>query len=71
MVSCVNHHISVLRLRVHEKYLDYILKGGNSIGEPWFELPMERSRWFDLFNPTDRTEAFIAIWGVMSYMMRA
>ncbi|MCJ1248785.1 hypothetical protein MMC30_006004 [Trapelia coarctata] len=70
MISCVNHHISILRLRVHEKYLDYILNGGDPSGQPWFELPMERSRWFDLFNPKDRREAMNGIWGVMSYMMR-
>lgn len=71
MVSCVNHHISILRLRVHEKYLDYITNGGNPRGESWFELPMERSRWYDLFKPEDRKEAMHGIWGVIGYLMRA
>jgi hypothetical protein len=74
MVSSLNHHISVLRLRVHPLYLDFLTDGvlpeKITSEVDWCSPKLQRTRWFDLFNVDDRTEAMRGIWGVMSYLMR-
>ncbi|KAF2025429.1 hypothetical protein EK21DRAFT_103961 [Setomelanomma holmii] len=74
MVSSLNHHISVLRLRVHPLYLQYLTEGSVPDGAPkapgWCSPKLRRTRWYDLFNVDDRTEAMRGIWGIMSYTMR-
>ncbi|KAJ4375297.1 hypothetical protein N0V83_002383 [Neocucurbitaria cava] len=74
MVSSLNHHISLLMLRVHPAYLQYITEGKLPGGPPsdpdWCSPKLQRTRWFDLFDIKDRTEAMRGIWGVMSYLMR-
>ncbi|KAH8727800.1 hypothetical protein GQ44DRAFT_703000 [Phaeosphaeriaceae sp. PMI808] len=74
MVSSLNHHISVLRLRVHPLYLDYLTEGVLPEGSPsdpnWCCPQLQRTRWFNLFEVDDRTEAMRGIWGIMSHMMR-
>jgi hypothetical protein len=74
MVSSLNHHISVLRLRIHPLYVRYLTEGILPEKPPsdvdWCSPKMQRTRWFDLFNVDDRTEAMRGIWGVMSYLMR-
>jgi hypothetical protein len=74
MVSSLNHHISVLRLRVHPLYLQYLTDGILPQETPseadWCSPKLQRTRWFDLFNVNDRSEAMRGIWGIMSYSMR-
>lgn len=38
--------------------------------QPWYELNVERSRWFDLFVAEDRIQAMRGVWGVFAYLMR-
>jgi hypothetical protein len=75
MVSSLNHHISVLKLRIHRLYIQYLTEGKLPEETPsdpnWCSPVLQRTRWFDLFNTEDRTEAMRGIWGVMAYMMRA
>jgi hypothetical protein len=75
MVSSLNHHISLLKLRIHPAYLEYITEGklpNEAPSDPdWFSPKLQRTRWFDLFNVDDRIEAMRGIWGLMSYLMRA
>ena len=75
MVSSLNHHISLLRLRVHPVYLQYLTDGELSEDLPldtdWCSPKLQRTRWFDLFDVEDRVEAMRGIWGVLSYLMRA
>ncbi|KAF2703123.1 hypothetical protein K504DRAFT_463754 [Pleomassaria siparia CBS 279.74] len=75
MVSSLNHHISVLKLRVHSAYVRYLTEGTLPEAPPsdpdWCSPKLHRTRWFDLFNVEDRTEAMRGIWGVMSYLMRS
>jgi hypothetical protein len=75
MVSSLNHHISVLKLRIHPAYLDYITEGKLPAEPPpdadWCSPKLQRTRWFDLFDVDDRTEAMRGVWGVISYLMRA
>lgn len=77
MLSCINHHVSIVRLRVTAQYLDFIARGGGGSGDSitnpdpaWHALPMVRSRWFDLFDPADRIQAMRGVWGVMGSLMR-
>ena len=74
MVSSLNHHISVLRLRVHPCYIQYLTEGTlpkNTPSDPnWCSPQLYRTRWFDLFDLEDRTEAMRGIWGITSYLMR-
>ncbi|KAF1963400.1 hypothetical protein CC80DRAFT_530282 [Byssothecium circinans] len=74
MVSSLNHHISVLKLRVHPLYIRYITDGTLPEGTPsdpnWCSPQLHRTRWFDLFDVEDRKEAMRGIWGIMSYLLR-
>jgi hypothetical protein len=74
MVSSLNHHISVLKLHIHPAYLEFITEGRLPHESPsdadWCSPKLQRTRWFDLFDIGDRTEAMRGIWGVMSYLMR-
>lgn len=74
MVSALYHHISILKLTVHDAYLDYILTGTPPSPFPtdpgWCSPRLERTEWFDLFNVERRIAAFRALWAVMAYMTR-
>ena len=83
MVSSLNHHVRVLKLRVHRRYMQYITHGtlpdadadadaAAGDGAPaWMTPVLHRTRWFDLFDADDRVEAMRGIWGVVAYLMRA
>jgi hypothetical protein len=75
MISSLNHHISVLRLRVHKFYIQYLTEGVLPEQAPtdshWCSPTLQRTRWYDLFSMDDRTEAMRGIWGVLAYLMRA
>lgn len=75
MVSCLNHHVSILKLTVHDAYTDYLISG--RMPEPlpedgaWCRPKLQRTKWFDLFDQGERVEAFRALWGVLAYLTRA
>jgi hypothetical protein len=71
LMSCLNHHVSVVRMRVPMSLLDE-LEGERVLpkGEVREKCVMWRSRWFDMFLVGDRVEAMTCIWGMMAYMMR-
>ncbi|KAF2477803.1 uncharacterized protein BDR25DRAFT_250046 [Lindgomyces ingoldianus] len=75
MVSSLNHHISVLKLRVHPQYISYLTYGilpEQAPSDPnWSSPLLQRTRWYDLFNVQERMEAMRGIWGIMAYLMRA
>lgn len=75
MVSSLNHHISLLKLRIHPLYLRYITDGklpeNTPLDPDWCSPKLQRTRWYDLFNIDDRTEATRGMWGIMSYLMRS
>lgn len=75
MISSLNHHISVLKLRVHPLYTQYLLEGNlpnkSEAGYAWASPVLHRTRWYDLFNVRDRVEAMRGLWGVMGYLMRS
>ena len=75
MVSSLNHHISLLKLRVHPLYLRYLTEGNLpediQADATWCSPQLQRTRWFDLYDVEDRAEAMRGIWGILSYLMRA
>lgn len=75
MVSSLNHHISVLKLRVHRLYLQFLADGElpmtEDLGTAWWSPKLQRTRWFDLFDVEDRKEAMRGLWGTMAYLMRS
>lgn len=74
MVSSLNHHISILKLTVHEAYVDFLVSGAMPNPRPdnarWCRPKLQRSRWLDLFDMEQRVEAFRDLWGVMAYLTR-
>jgi hypothetical protein len=70
LISSLYHHVSVLKLRVHESYLDYLTDGILPSCVPadnsWSSPTVQRTRWFNLFAAEDRAEAARGIWGVMA-----
>ncbi|OQN99178.1 hypothetical protein B0A48_15027 [Cryoendolithus antarcticus] len=74
MVSSLNHHISILKLTVHDAYLDYLAGAGFPSVPPlesdWSTPRLQRSKWFNLFDADDRVEAFSALWAIMSFLTR-
>lgn len=74
LLSSLNHHLSILKLRVHAAYTEYLLSG--TLPDPlpqdpgWCRPVLQRSKWWDLFEMEERIEAFRAVWGVMAYLTR-
>ncbi|KAF1985707.1 hypothetical protein K402DRAFT_446855 [Aulographum hederae CBS 113979] len=75
MLSSLNHHISLLKLRVHRSYTDFLTTNefpSESIPQDpeWCKPRLQRTRWYDLLQPDDRVEAMAGLWGVIAYLMR-
>ena len=77
MLSSINHHLAILHVRVHRRYLE-ILTSGESLfppdsdvaDNPWYVLKLRRTRWYDLFDANERLEIFKGVWRIFHYMMR-
>ena len=71
IVSCLFHHVSVLRVRVPDRLLA-VLEGADDdvTARTWKKLELRRSRWFDLFKIDERVAAMELVWSMMSYLMR-
>jgi hypothetical protein len=77
MVSSINHHLAILHLRVHRRYLDMLTTGESewpadtdSTGQGWDELRLRRTRWYDVLDGEERVEAFQGVWRIFHYLMR-
>ena len=74
MVSSLNHHISILKLTVHWAYVEYTkteeMPQPVPEDENWCRPRLQRTQWYDLLDIQERVEAFRALWGIMSYLMR-
>ena len=64
----MNHHLSIVRTRVPDKYLRDLTSGSDAdLDEPLAQL---RSPWYDLLTINGRLEAMRAIWGVLGWLLR-
>ncbi|CAG7923590.1 unnamed protein product [Penicillium olsonii] len=75
MISSINHHVSILHLRVHRRYLDILTDGHSdyptdSDEQPWHVLKLQRTRWLDLFDVNDRIEALQGVWQLFHHQLR-
>lgn len=77
MISSINHHFSIIHLRVYDEYLQWLATGKvdtasseGGLASSWRSLVLRRTRWFDFFNPVDRSEGFDGLWAVLTHMMR-
>ncbi|KAK4889977.1 hypothetical protein LTR27_011307 [Elasticomyces elasticus] len=68
MVSSLNHHVSIVKLTVHDAYTDSLVAGTSLECLP--KPTLQRSQWFDLIDQQQRVEAARGIWGVMAYLTR-
>lgn len=77
MISSLNHHFSVLHLRVHPNYLAWLETGKaqpldqDKSEHPWQSLVIRRTRWFDMLKPEDRAEGLEGLWALNGWMMRS
>ncbi|KAL8852611.1 MAG: hypothetical protein Q9221_002491 [Calogaya cf. arnoldii] len=75
LISSINHHISIVNIRIDDRYLDFVTNGSEEehfdpSTEEWWRLDVKRSKWYDLFDPRDRGQAMRGVWGIMRWMMR-
>jgi hypothetical protein len=78
LVSSMSHHISILRMRVSDRYLDWLRNGGDSvISEESIRmhghagvLQLWRTKWYDVFDPEERVEAQKGLFQVTAWLMR-
>ncbi|KAJ5590189.1 hypothetical protein N7450_004161 [Penicillium hetheringtonii] len=77
MVSSINHHISILHLRVHKRYLEILTFGESNFpadnadaDHPWHVLKLQRSKWYDILDPNERVEGLKCIWTLFHYQLR-
>ena len=74
LVSCLFHHVSILKLTIHDAYTEYLTTGSmpeqTPAEEDWCSPKLERTEWYDLLDQEGRVEAFRSIWGVMEYLNR-
>ena len=85
LISSMNHHISILRMRVSDRYLAWLQQG--ELDEPGIAavapdessqaqhgksgvLEMWRTKWYDLFIPEERLEALKGLWQVMAWLVK-
>ncbi|KIW10275.1 hypothetical protein PV08_11237 [Exophiala spinifera] len=75
MLSAANHHVCMVKLSVHENYLQWLETGETKRQASKSErqdqvLYMTRSRWFDLLDIEQRKELLTGIWRVLSWLNR-
>ena len=77
MVSSLNHHVSVLRLRISDEYLAWLADKNEQEPGSMLEtdpevnsLQMWRTKWYDLFDAEERVEVLNGLWRIMSWIMR-
>jgi hypothetical protein len=80
MISALNHHLALVRLYVHPRFLALLDHSRTSEATSedesqveeasWYGVQLARSRWYDVFNAEDRIEIMRALWGIMGWLMR-
>lgn len=81
MLSTVNHHVCLLKLSIHQDYVEWLETGKamdkedpraaeTSNQAQRHMLYMKRSRWYDVFDVEQRKELLTGIWRVMSWVSR-
>lgn len=75
MLSSVNHHIALVKMKVHPDYLAW-LESGDEVkaevidGSRKDVLHVQRSKWYDMFEKEARKELLVCLWRLMCWMTR-
>ncbi|KKY14614.1 hypothetical protein UCRPC4_g06673 [Phaeomoniella chlamydospora] len=79
LLSSINTHISLLHVRIHPEYLNWLSINENdssSHSQPITNSPnasilhIQRTKWYNLFDIDERIQAMNGIWALMAWMMR-
>ncbi|KAF4280046.1 hypothetical protein KXX16_003244 [Aspergillus fumigatus] len=77
MLSSINHHVAILHLRIHRRYLDLLTTGESDFtaetdtpDQTWQVLKLRRTKWYDLFDAQERLEVFQGVWTMFHYLLR-
>ncbi|KAK2750722.1 hypothetical protein FQN57_002795 [Myotisia sp. PD_48] len=78
MISSLNHHFSIVHIRVHSNYLEWLSTGRTEFPDddtdtseqPWHRLVVRRTRWFDFLNVKDRVDGFDGLWALFTWLLR-
>ena len=78
MLTSMNHHLALVRLRVPLAYVAFLADptcsataaADRAARVPPEGLRLDRSRWWDLFEVEDRVEAARAMCGALGWLMR-
>lgn len=79
LLSAANHHVCMMKMQVHEEYLEWLEKGevvrvdDAGVAEERKKrnvLYVSRSRWYDLFEVEQRKELLTGIWRIMCWINR-
>lgn len=75
MLSSVNHHLALVKMKVHPEYLEWLESGHKVIAEEvdGFRrdvVYVERGKWFDMFDVQARKELLSALWQLFSWLNR-
>lgn len=76
MISSVNHHVALQRMKVHPDYLAWVESGRPVSPEEGEEglrrdvLYVQRSIWYDMFDVQARREFLTQLWRVMCWLNR-
>lgn len=77
MLTSVNHHVALVRMRVSAEYLEWIETGQEVPDDEAADLNMkknvlhaERSIWFDMFDVAARSTFLVALWRLMCWLNR-
>ena len=76
MISSVNHHVALLRMKVHPEYLAWV-ESGKPVPEGEEDnglrkdvLYVQRSTWYDMFDVQSRREFLTVLWRVFCWLNR-
>jgi hypothetical protein len=71
-VSCVNHHVALMSMKISKRYIDWLEMGEAETKEAGEEdvLKVKKSKWYDLFDVEQRKEFLVGVWGVTSWLCR-
>ncbi len=80
-ISCVNHHVALMKMRISKKYLTWLetgrvspkegIDGSDLTEDPKADvLRVYRSRWYDLYDIGQRKDFVVGLWRVMCWLCR-
>lgn len=78
IMTTLHHHVSISHISVSQPYLRFLETGKMpnpeheffKNGEGWDKLKIQKTRFWDLLDPSERVDAARAISGVLNWLSR-